>query len=476
MSPTALHSERPTMPHAVAPTPHRPLQAVRRLLAALAGTLLAAGDSAAGGGPRPATPPERVEAIGALELVTHLRAQRGGDAAGFGWQHVAHWSLRRHGQPLVFEAPGGVFGDRSQPLTRINAVFVIERGAGLPDLLVHVGDAHNTSSFHLVRQQGEALQVRLLCIVSGGDNAVAWAQHLQRSGAGGAVERLPAALPGRTQWLQGPRLERLRADALDAGRYLMLGRRCLFDTVGGPVRWIPYDADGTSTLPWGPALVSPDGTRLARLGHAEAPGSPAGTDRRPLLLVAELLSLPDGVVPGSVAAHQAARQLGRERDLWQRIELPHTRMRFATLREVDVAWVLHHFRWQRDAQGERLVERRGFVALPHRGALSEASARYTVEGLKDGQRQRFVDFLVQRFDGRPLADGSGEFGVSVQVGAHVVTVDESGFHIAQPGRPAAPGQPQDPQVQRDAVRRLGEAFDAELASGRLDHLFADPAR
>lgn len=65
----------------------------------------------------------------------------------------------------------------------------------------------------------------------------------------------------------------------------------------------------------------------------------------------------------------------------------------------------------------------------------------------------------------------------VRIGPQTVTVHDAGFYIAASGKPYFPGQPEDPQVQRALVRRLGEAFDAELASGRLDRLFAgtDPA-
>lgn len=450
------------------PAPARfrhPLQSARLALAALVGALLAACGS--GGGSRPAPPPEQVESIGALELVTHFRAERGGDAAGFAWQHVAHWSLRRHGQPVVFDSLGGLFGDQPQQHTRINAVFLIQRGEGLPELLVNVGDPNNTSTFHLVRQAGDALQVRLLCIASGGDNGVGWAQHVQRRDGG---EFVASALPGRTEWLLGPRRDVLHAGTGDGGRYLQLGRRCLLDTASGELRWLPYDPDGAASLTWGPAMVSPDGTRLARLGQADTQGSAAGATPQPLLLVAELFTLPDGVVPGSVAAHQATKQ----RAAWQRIELLRERMRFPTLRAVDTAWVLHHFRWERDAQGERLAERRGFAPLPHRGVFADSGAEYRIEGLRDSQRQRLVDFLVQRFDGRPLAARADAFSAAVQVGAQTVSVHDAGFYIAGGGA-YFPGQPEDPQVQRAFVRRLGEAFDAELAGGRLDHLFATAA-
>jgi hypothetical protein len=133
----------------------RPLHTLRLLLAALAGILLAACGS--DGGSRPATPPDEVERFGALELVTHLRAERGGDAAHFAWQYVAHWSLRWQGQPLVIDTLGGLFGDQPRQVTRINAAFVVKHAGRLPDLVVNVGEAENTSAFHLMRQRGDTL-------------------------------------------------------------------------------------------------------------------------------------------------------------------------------------------------------------------------------------------------------------------------------------------------------------------------------
>lgn len=443
----------------------QPLQSACLALATFVGALLAACGS--GGGARPAPPPapaDQVERFGALELVTHFRSERGGDAAGYGWQQVAHWSLRWQGQPVVIDALGGVFGDQPQALTRINAVFVIERGAGQPDLLVNVGDANNTSNFHLVRQQGEALQVRLLCIVGGGDNGVAWAQQVSRGNGTG-----PAVLPAHAPWWLGPRRETLRAGGDDEGRHLRLGRRCLLDTATDAVRWLPALPDDTSLPPAGPALLSPEGRRLLLLGQVETAGGAA----QAALLVAEPIALPEGVLPGSVAAHQSSRQ----RAAWQRLPLQRDRQRYPTLHAVDAGWVLHHFRWEAGAQGERLVERRGFVPLPHRGVVADAHAEYKVEALRESLRQPLVDFLVQRFDGRPAAGGAGESGVPVRIGPQTVTVHDAGFYIAASGKPYFPGQPEDPQVQRALVRRLGEAFDAELASGRLDRLFAgtDPA-
>ena len=63
---------------------------------------------------------------------------------------------------------------------------------------------------------------------------------------------------------------------------------------------------------------------------------------------------------------------------------------------------------------------------------------------------------------------------TTSVGEQRIVVHDSGFYL-QPGKPGFPGEPGDPQVQVAFMRRLGEAFDAELASGQLDHLFTAAA-
>ena len=447
------------------------MHALRGALATLVGAVLFAGSGCS----RPATPPDQVERIGALELVTHFRTERGGDAARFAWRHVAHWSLRWQGQPLLIDTLGGLFGDQPSLVERLNAVFAIDRGQRVPDLLINVGDPNNTSAFHLVRQQGDSLEVRLLYVVRGGDNSVGWAQHVLDRGDD---ESLSTGLPGRPYWHHGPVRETLPAGLVSGagGRYLMLGQRCLLDTLTDAVYWFPGDLDDAEAMRGGPAVVSPDGTRLARLGLLDRPGS--GADRRvqPLLLVTELVTLPDGMVAGSVVAHRwlQERNAGVER---QHIEIHRQRMRYPSLQEVDAAWVLHHFHWTRDAQGERLVERDGFEPLPYRGRFSESYAEYQVEGLGESRREYFVDFLIRRFGGEALPSGTGTWSAQVQVEGQIVNVTDRGFYIAGSSRPYFPGEAGDPKVQRDLVRRLGAAFDTELAGGGMDDWFAaDSAR
>lgn len=446
------------------------LRALGGTLASVLGAILCAGSGCA----RPSTPPDHVERIGALELITHFRAERGGDAAGFAWRQVAHWSLRWRDHPVRIDTLGGIFGDEPRQVERINAVFLIDHGGGIADLLINVGDPNNTSAFHLVSQHGDTFDIRLLCIRSGGDNSVGWAQHMLRLGED---ESLSTALPGRPHWHHGPRRETLNASLQhDAGgRYLMLGRRCLFDAVAKVPYGLPAAPADVSFLPEGPVIVSPGGSRLVRLGQSSGSDHGVGQSARLLLLVTELTPLPDEVLIGSVAAHSWFEGPNAKR-AWQQIEIDRLRMRYASQHEVDASWLLHHFRWMADVQGESLVERDGFAPLPHRGRYVDRHAEYHVDGLSTDRRQDFVDFLVREFGGEVLPQRVHGQEADVRIGAQVVTVTDRGFFIASSGRPYVPGEVDDPAVRRALVRRLGEAFDAELASGRLDDWFVlDPA-
>jgi hypothetical protein len=66
-----------------------------------------------------------VERFGDLELLTHDRRERGGDASGYALMEVQHWSLRWRGEPLVLDSRGGLFGDQPQQARVVHAVFTL---------------------------------------------------------------------------------------------------------------------------------------------------------------------------------------------------------------------------------------------------------------------------------------------------------------------------------------------------------------
>jgi len=391
--------------------------------------------------------PDTVDRFGALELVTHTRAYRSANSNDFG--RTRDWSLRWQGQPLVIQTRGGMFGDKAQQASGVNAVFVLGRGP-LPELIVNVGDPNNTSAFHALRQQGGTLQTPLLCLSSGGDNGVGWVA--------------PAA---QARVWNGPQHE-----VLEGGRLLMLGSRCLYDVPQRRVLRVPQAPDMSVWNSVPPVAVSPDGRSLVRFGsvdglmeaaRGEEPAQPV-----PHLLVAELEEVSDW------PAETGAAPPGR----WQALRIDRQRMRYAN-HETDIgaAWLQHHFEWKRGADGrDRLVPRSSFKPLPWRGVFfNHGGGEYKLDTAQQDLRPALLALLLQRFNARPLPPAAGEAPRTTQVAVRgeTLTLHPLGL-FANSGRPYFPGQPGDPALQQALVKEVGDAFDAELATGRHDALFNKP--
>jgi hypothetical protein len=386
---------------------------------AVAGGLLAGCNSSAGEAP-PETVPDRVTRLGELEVVTHTRATQGANYGGRDPQ--SSWSLRWRGQPVAIDSLGGMWLDQPVRAATFNAVFVVGEGAQ-PDLLVNAGDPNNASVFHLIRQGPDGLAAPVLCKAFAGDNTVT---VLAGSDAG--------------RRMHGPHHR-----SLPGAQRLQLGAACVYDVATGRALALPAAPEDAHFLYDSTALVlSPDGRACARVGRLAESGVP-------VMLVADL-----------------------EQGRWSPLRIDATRMRFADPAAIDAAWVMHHFAWRRGADGrDRLVERAGFRPLPPRGRFLAGAAQYDVPQAEIDSSQRLGDFLVRRFQARRLP-GSGnwrEMGLSYEVERETVNVTGAGFFIAGTGKPYQAGEPGDPERQRQLIRRIGEAFDAELASGRHDAMF-----
>ena len=391
--------------------------------------------------------PDVVDRYGALELVTHTRAYRSANSGGFG--RTRDWSLRWQGQPLSIQTRGGMFGDQAQQASAINSVYVLGRGP-LPELIVNVGDPNNTSAFHALRQQGGALQRPLLCTSSGGDNGVGW-----------VAEAAP-----RRVW-NGPQHE-----VLEGGRLLMLGSRCLYDLQERRVLRVPQAPDMSVWNSVPPVAVSPDGRSLVRFGSVdglmEPPRAEEPAEPVPHLLVADL----EAVAEWSPEVGSAAR--GR----WQALRIDRQRMRYANHEtDIDLAWLQHHFEWKRGADGrDRLVARSSFKPLPWRGVFyKHGGGEYMVGMAQQDLRPLFLALLQQRFGAKLLPQPAGEDSryTTVSVRGETLTLHPLGFY-ANTAQRYFPGQAGDPQLQQALVKEAGDAFDAELATGRHDALFNKP--
>jgi hypothetical protein len=370
----------------------------------------------------PTTIPDRIDRLGEIEVVTHTHATRSANYDTWG-QHQS-WSLRWRGQTIEIDSVGGMWLDKPTRVRDVHALFAVgapER----PDLLVLVGDPNNASVFHRLSQDGGQLTMPIACKTFGGNNGV---RVLEGQGAGASF--------------QGPAYQ-----TLSGARMLLLGSACVYDTQSRRSATIPRLPDGLS-VPYGAggAVLSPDHRSLARVAHSR--------DGALMLAVAEL----DGTE-------------------WRTLPIDPARMRHARFEDIDAAWIAHHFEWRRGADGlDRMRAKASFKPLPWRGAYLAGSPQYNVPHLAADQTEAFTAFLARVPGARRLPDyrypNSGQVERRFEIDQETVVVSPDGFYVLRSGKPYWPGQPGDPKLQDALVHRLGAAFDAELASGRHDALFA----
>jgi hypothetical protein len=450
------------------------------VVVAAVAALLLSGCGADLPGRRPPVVPDRVERFGELELVTHTRAERGGDAARFAWMHTQHWSMRWKGKPLEVQTLTGLWGDKPLITAHLHSVFVIERpGAALPDLLVLVGDPNNTAAFHRVSPAAESSSAgpdaELLCIVSGGANDVAWAPILPAGAPSGeqtvaAATQAPEASTSR-RW-SGPTLQRLQPQAEGPMRLLRLGEHCVYDPLGRQVRVTPPAPERLTLITaYGPTLLSPDGQALARLAFLD------GQPHLPVVAFTALLRLPQGVVPGSVPAYQWLKQHSHR---WQQRPVDRSRMRVPRLDQIDGAWMAHHWQWQaQQVSGEETTwvwrERSGFRRLPHRGWYYQGADQYSLDGIVAGGILTLAQAVRAELGGEirpgPARPGNLPPIPLLRVDGIDVSLSEGSFYISAPVRLVAGDPLSNPAARQALIHRIGDAVDRLLASGRYDMLF-----
>jgi hypothetical protein len=153
-----------------------------------------------------------------------------------------------------------------------------------------------------------------------------------------------------------------------------------------------------------------------------------------------------------------------ERD---RLPIDKARMRYASVDQIDPAWVLHHFAWERKAGGAyRLIERPGFAPIAWRGTLTNDGSgyrEYRVASAREGLRPALIDFLVTQFQAERLPIEEGAYAHTVRVkGATVyISYNESERHV---------GVWMDRGTDSTLVATIAGRFDSALATGRFDHL------
>ena len=393
-------------------------------LLSLLSTLVGCG----GGAHAPAAVPDRVERYGDIDLVTHTRAYRAGDNRA--WSDTHDWSLRWRGQPLAIDSYSGLWLDTPTAFTRVHAVFIVPAPQGAAaDLLVLVGDPNNGSVFHRVHQEAGRVSTPLLCKTTGGLNTV---QALDG--------------PQANRVFQGP-----QAVTLADTRAVLLGRACVYDVRSREARAIPaLPIDYAVPYGQGAARLAPDGKSIVLPVMRSS-------DAQRLLMAEATLNGPDGAQG------------------WRTLAIDPMRMRFARYEDIDAAWIEHHFEWRRGPDGrDHLAERARFKPLPWRGSYLHGTPQYNVVQMQGDQTAVFVAFLERMPGAKRLPDEQNPYTPTITrrvlIDEEPVVATSNGFYIAG-GKPYVPGGPGDPQRQNALIRRLGAAFDAELATGRHDRLF-----
>lgn len=381
---------------------------------------------------------ETVDRYGELEVVTRGVRQAAGDSGRS--TTMSSFSLRWRGQPVVIDTRSGLGGEQVLRTSTVHAVYVLGRSENA-DMLVLVGDPNNTGAFHLVRRSGGSdLSTPLVCLVRAGDNAVAW---------------LDEAVPDRGPW-HGPQHR-----VIDGGGLLSLGSACLWDVQARQALALP-PPDGVALWARALALLSPDRRSLVRIGSPD----PTDEERRS----GQAAHPPPSLLVGELQPIGTARA-GR----WQVIKLDPGRMHYTSDEMIDSAWVLHHFRWQRDADGrDRLVERSDFKPLPRLGALHPRYNQFNLREAVADVTPVMAEFLQRRFGAQavPLQphQGADEAGRTWRVRGETVQLTGDGLYIEQATR-YWPGQTGDPALQRQLIVEIAKAFNDELLAGRHQALF-----
>jgi hypothetical protein len=198
-------------------------------------------------------------------------------------------------------------------------------------------------------------------------------------------------------------------------------------------------SDGVSLDPnVRPLGLSPDGSAFARLGFGE--------DGESRVLVST-----------NVATETTAT-----------LPVDAARTRLGAVDALDPAWLGHYYEWRRDGDGPyELAAREQVTPLPYRGTLVTASDQYREYHVEPAGKPMFdalVAFLRDEMSATRTPEDEAAIGHRMTVeGQHVYVIhDESSHHV---------GIYMDRGVDSRLVVKIGERFDAALATGRYDGLF-----
>ena len=187
-----------------------------------------------------------------------------------------------------------------------------------------------------------------------------------------------------------------------------------------------------------PLGISPDGHSFARLGF--------GDDDTSRVLVTT------NVETGTTTA----------------VPIDAKRTRLGAVSALDPAWLQHYYEWRRDDDaGHRLAVRDGVAPLPYRGTLTTSSGaprEYYVEPAGRPMFDALVAFLRDEMGATRTKEDETAIGHRLTVeGQHVNVIHDETAHRV--------GIYLERAADSGLVVKIGERFDAALATGRYDGLF-----
>jgi hypothetical protein len=346
----------------------------------------------------------------------------------------AEFVIHYRGQPISFDAPGDAgnrtdaqVGQQSSASPRQTRVQAVATLPGLP-----------TALLVRVEMQGQPATCRLLTD----------AESRVLISVVASCDYLLTALPITTDtaWREAATVFRPISGRIDRETFMHPGiylfNDALFDTDRRIVRRIDQAAFSNgfnSPSNVSPLGMSPDGLSIVRVGEAWTP------DRMPAL-----------------------QDFDTETNTSHLLVIDRVATRFAGSDAVDNEWLQHYYEWQRAGHGhDRLVARAKVTPLPYQGVVHTEDSGdlvYRVQPAGTAMCDRLAEFLVSDFAAeRAVKAEYGEsYSATVQGIRVTVFVNASDHQVALF---------LDSGGDMSLVRRIAEAFNAQLATGRYDELF-----
>ncbi|MFN8493075.1 MAG: hypothetical protein U0350_36060 [Caldilineaceae bacterium] len=377
-------------------------------------------------------PPPKMEHLGNFDLLTYT-SEDWGD----------YYALRYRGQPFQVTGPAGLMGDKTATYTRFNSIitFTVPISIPTPVFVVNAADPNNKSYFHLIREVNGQATATPLCATSGNVSAD-W------------LDVAPSDPTARRNMV-------ISRKALEGGRWLLLGDACVLDAQTLTAYEFPTSPlqDGSDAYPDAeklPIVLAPDQHSFVRVGSSEVRDANTGDFRGTVahLIVYDFVDRTSYSLP-----------------------VERARMRYNLAKEIDAAWLDHHFEWQRTPNAhDRLVARRTFTPFPYHGHLLVDGDYREVQlvPVKPAMLDASAKLLTQEFKAVPAGakktDETSE-QLDIQINGQTVHLDarHDGYSDSQVVLWLERGG------DSRLVETIAERVDEALKTGQYDDLFlGDP--